>query len=98
MIDDPLTCQPDVVVLVDILSLAELTEGKILLRHTPKGSVIHHLPVAALLQPNRVLAQMLRLDVHLISEVPLAHRAAEVSEDATPMLTASTVDEEHLGT
>ena len=98
MIDDPLTCQPDVVVFVDILSLTEHTEGKILLGHTPEGSVIHHLPVAALLQPNRVLAQMLRLDIHLISEVPLAHRAAEVSEDAAPMLTTPAVNEEHLGT
>ena len=95
-IDNELTCRPDGMMLIDILAFAELTERKILVGMSLPGSVIHNLPVAALLQPDRVLTQMASLDIHLVGEVPLTHRTAEVGDDAAPMLTTSAVHKEHL--
>ena len=51
-IDNELTCRPDGMMLIDIPAFAELTERKILFGMSLPGSVIHNLPVAALLQPD----------------------------------------------
>ena len=51
-IDNELTCRPDGMMLIDIPAFAELTERKILFGMSFPGSVIHNLPVAALLQPD----------------------------------------------
>ena len=51
-IDNLLTCHPDGMMLIDILTFTEHTERKILFGKSLEGSVVHDLPVAALLQPD----------------------------------------------